>query len=117
MALLGLNEAQYAERVEHFGYAFATYYTINNEWSVKYLTRSAGYWAWWKKQFDLRDELFLAEYGAYKGQGIEADLIQLWTGTHTPVKVEAYPAPHIIADAWQNMLQAVNEEKQDLLTV
>jgi hypothetical protein len=115
IALIGLSEKAYNEAVEQLGYEFAERYTLHNEWSVNYLTRSAAYWNWWKKQWNLREEVFYTEYADYAGAGAENELFELWLQHHSPDHVEGYPSPYIIQRAWEEMINNVDKEKGGVL--
>ena len=111
LKLLNISEALYAEVVEQTGYRFARHYTMDNDWSVNYLTRTAAYWNWWKMQWQICDEVFIAEYGAYAGLGSDDDLFDWWLQHHSPERVEGYPNRYIVQQAWELMVEEVDKEK------
>ena len=111
LKLIGITELVYAQLVEDLGYQFARHYTLGNEWSVNYLTKTAAFWAWWRSQWQLRDEVFIADYNDYAGTGSENNLFEWWLESHTPQKVESYPSRYIIQQAWALMVEEVDQEK------
>lgn len=107
MRLLRLTEMEYAECVEEFGYAYATYQCMGSEAAVHYLTRTAAFWRWWMRHFDIRDEIFLIEFGSYSQQQVLEDIQEMWLRNHLPSEVEGrIPRP-----AWQQMLEAIRIEE------
>lgn len=113
--LLGITHDTYSTTVEQLGYGFAWHYTQHNEWSVNYLTKAAAYWNWWKKQWQLRDEVFVVEHTAYANTGSENELLELWLDHHDPQQVECYPSAFILQQAWTQMVEEVDKEKGGVL--
>lgn len=114
-ALLELSHDAWAGIVEKHGLAFAWHYTLHDEWSVNYLTKTASYWNWWKRQWNVRDEIFLEEYRSYARSGSAPELLELYLDHHQPEEVESYPCRYIMDEAWQLMLEDVSREKEGKL--
>lgn len=107
MQLLRMSQEQYAKAVERLGYAYAEYNCLNCRGAVEYLTRTAAYWKWWMRHFDIRDEVFLADFGTYTAPECLHTLRQYWLESHAPEAVEGrIPDP-----AWQQMLAAIRAEE------
>jgi hypothetical protein len=113
MQLLRMSQEGYAKAVERLGYAYAEYNCLNCKGAVEYLTRTSAYWKWWMRHFDIRDEIFLADYGSYTGRECLHTLRTYWIESHSPEQVEGrIPDP-----AWQQMLNAIREEEDALRPV
>lgn len=107
MALLRLSEMEYAELVEQFGYAYARYQCLGSEAAVNYLTQTSAFWKWWMRHFDMRDELFLIEFGSYTQKQVLNDIKDMWFKNHLAHEVEGrIPNP-----AWSQMLEAIRQEE------
>lgn len=58
---LRITEMQYAETVEQFGYNWIKQRFCDMDVVVDGLSRSKMFWAWWKNQWEIRDEQFVRE--------------------------------------------------------
>lgn len=125
--LLQLTEMEYAKAVEQMGYNYANENCANCTGAVEYLTRTSAYWSWWKRHFDVRDEVFLAQYGSYnvdaaidkdsykflKGIGVKPIistknwLRKLWLESHHPDNINA----RVPDKAWAQMIDAIRKEE------
>jgi hypothetical protein len=127
MRLLHMKEIEYAHAVENLGYQFAADNCANCVGAVDYLVRTKAFWKWWMRHFDIRDELFLSQYGAYSVDAeLDTDgykflfqlgvkpignttewLRKMWAESHQPANISGrIPDP-----AWQQMLTAIREEE------
>jgi hypothetical protein len=107
MNLLCMDAGEYAQAVEAFGYAFVIYYCANCTGAVEYLTRTGAFWKWWKRHFDLRDEIFLSDYSSYTDTEMSESLREYWDNSHSPETIEGrMPNP-----AWRQMLDAIRTEE------
>ena len=105
--LLRITEAEYAKAVEAFGYSFIRYYCAGSTGAEEYLTRTGAFWKWWMRHFDIRDEIFLADYGSYTALHLVDDVRDNWNDSHQPETIEG----RIPDAAWMQMLDAIDEEE------
>lgn len=107
MRLLRINEMHYANAVEAIGYKYVRHVCANCKGAEEYLTRTAAFWKWWKRHFDIRDEIFLQDYGSYTGNECLDLVREHWLESHEPEQMEGRIPDH----AWQQMLNAIREEE------
>lgn len=106
MQLLRINEMQYSETVEDLGYMFIRHYCTSPVGVEDYLAKTTAFWKWWCRQFDIADEVFLADYGTYTQPELTQDLRIYWLQAHLPEVVEGrIPDP-----AWEQMFKIIHQE-------
>jgi hypothetical protein len=107
MRLLRISELHYGQLVEGLGYQYARYQCLGCEAAVSYLTHTSAYWKWWCRHFDIRDEIFLRDFGSYTQDELLDDVRDAWAHSHLPEQVEGrIPDP-----AWDQMLDAIRREE------
>jgi hypothetical protein len=58
---LGLTDLSYSEMVFEYATLWFNRYFFNNDIMVNALEASPSFWAWWKNQWEIRNERFICE--------------------------------------------------------
>lgn len=114
-ALLNISMANHSGIFIRMGYDYAIRFTMQQEWSAGYLTNNGGYWAWYKKEWLLREELFLNEFKQYAGVNGHNEMFDMWLDHHTPEGMKSTPPGNVIDEAQKQMLADVQRVKEELL--
>jgi hypothetical protein len=99
LKLIQLSPEAYTGIVEKQGYDYAWHYTDHNEAAVKCLSLTASYWKWWLRQWEIRDEVFVAEFESYKGMNEQQLLLELYLDHHSPQSIISRPSKSVLDDA------------------
>ena len=81
MELLGWDEQRYANNQYEKGLEYLEQYLPNDEWARKQYSLTRAYWSWWRIQWHLRDELFVA----HAHRMLWADRVAEYQELHNPV--------------------------------
>lgn len=92
--LIGLNNDDYLLHYFESGCRFAEFYYGGDRDVVLLLTQSAAFWAWYKKQYEQMDKLFIRKFKNTNGP--QAVLYKAWLEHHSPDNLIAFPAQHAI---------------------
>lgn len=107
---INITEDQYNQFVYDSGINYAEYYTQDTE-AAKWITETKAYWSWYKNQFAIIDDLFMAKFKDYPMNERSILLLQKrWYNSHNPANMVAYPNKAILERAWELMISAMNKE-------
>lgn len=113
MHLLQMDELQYAEEVEQFGIVYAKFYCYQIKGEAELMIQTKSYWEWWKKHFDIRDEIFLKDFGCYADTTVVNYLRLMWAEQHQPERLTG-KIPTIV---WDEILKNLKQEKPEYAKV
>lgn len=69
--LLQTREEGHSQHVYNSGLRYLRHYCGNDHKAIDFLTRSKLFWNWWKRQWGLRDEVFITSLKAEEMESIE----------------------------------------------
>jgi len=108
LQLTGLKAPQRAEMVFENAYRFLERYIGQDDWAESYITQSRVFWQWWRLQWRIRDEVFLARvkgrrYGRHQ-------MCSLYQREHCPMKLAGLPPAALIHKEYSRMMDEVHKE-------
>ena len=81
--IFGYSDYEYNNNVFNYAELYLNKTTGHNDVISSELMRKGSFWAWWKNQFNIVDELFLNKYQQYKlAQYSKIELIRLYKAMH-----------------------------------
>lgn len=84
---LGLTDLDYSTMVFEYSNQWMKRYFFNDEIMIKALEKSPMFWAWWKNQWQIRDEQFITMCSLNQ-------IDEVLEGTCRTVAIELYEAEH-----------------------
>lgn len=114
MQLLQWSELEYANFQYESGLAYLRHYIPTDKWGQDMLQRSRLFWNWWKNQWLLRDECFLAVGKEILTNAVSTEnLRRLYFHDHNPATLasEIYPNRTVLDESYNQMIHSIHTEE------
>ena len=123
--MLGIEAKEVNELIWQFGNAYAEKYLMGDELGVSLLTQSGSYWLWYKNQWAIMDERFIALKSSLFPEerlvlcGLEGIaepneagfyLKREWMLLHHPDSIEVFPGQDVWKEV-ESLIKVRREEK------
>lgn len=110
IALVGISEVDYNVLVWKLGLQYAYHYTDNDDEAVRFMTKTASFWQWWKNQWMLVDQRFLLGYSRYQSAAATNAMYDFWVSEHQPASLAVFPGKLVLEDTYSMMMSKAIDE-------
>ena len=111
---LGITELDYHTMVMNYGYDWLAGYFGNDDKMISRVASSKMFWAWWKNQWNIRNDKFVYETNLMELSNfsrLERIMLKsLYLDAHSPFQLNIRPNVLVMAEIKAHMWNEINKE-------